>query len=200
MTDNFLEETNPFTLFERWFAEALTHEPNDPNAMALSSVDSTGMPNVRVVLLKDWDDRGFVFYTNLESQKGKEVYNAGKAAINFHWKSLLRQVRVRGYIEAVTNQEADKYFASRRRVSRLGAWASKQSQPLESRKALIDSVAALEKKYPDDHIPRPPNWHGTRIKPLYIEFWQDGEFRLHDRSVFTRKTLDDEWTHQRWYP
>lgn len=195
-----MEESNPFSLFERWFAEASLHEPNDPNAMALSSVDSTGMPNIRVVLLKGWDERGFVYYTNVESQKGVEVAASGKAAVNFHWKSLRRQVRVRGLVESVTDAEADAYFKTRRRVSRLGAWASRQSRPLDSRKTLMDAVSELERKYPGDDIPRPPYWQGTRIRPLHIEFWQDGDFRLHDRSVFIRQSLDAQWTRQRWYP
>lgn len=200
MTDNFPEETNPFELFKQWFAKAERHERDDPNAMALSSVDSTGMPNVRIVLLKGWDERGFVYYTNMESQKGREVIESGKAAVNFHWKSLKQQVRIRGLTEQVSDAEADAYFASRRRISRLGAWASKQSRPLASRKTMMDAVAELEKKYPGDDIPRPPYWKGTRIKPLYIEFWQDGDFRLHDRFIFSRATVSGEWTKERWYP
>ena len=200
MTDNFVEETNPNTLFERWFSEAQTSEINDPNAMALSSVDSTGFPNIRVVLLKGYDDRGFVFYTNLESQKGQEVQQSGKAAVNFHWKSLRRQVRVRGLTEPVTDAEADEYFGSRSRMSRLGAVASQQSRPLDSRETMMREIERLDKLYPGDHIPRPDHWHGTRILPLYIEFWQDGEARLHDRSVYRRETLDQEWTKERWYP
>lgn len=200
MTDNFVEETNPFTLFERWFAEAQTHELNDPNAMALSSVDLTGMPNVRIVLLKGRDARGFVFYTNLESQKGREICATGKAAVNFHWKSLRRQIRIRGLSEPVTDAEADAYFASRSRMSRLGAMASSQSRPLDSRETMLADVKVLDEKYAGEDIPRPPHWHGTRIRPLYIEFWQDGEFRIHDRVVFQRKGLEDEWTRQRLYP
>lgn len=200
MTDNFLEETNPFKVFEQWFAKAQAHELNDPNAMALSSVDSTGMPNVRIVLLKDWDERGFVFYTNMESQKGREVLQAGKAAANFHWKSLKQQIRVRGITEQVSDKDADAYFASRRRISRLGAWASQQSRPLDSRQTMLDAVAVLEDKYPGDDIPRPPHWKGTRIKPLYMEFWQDGDFRLHDRCIFQRADLSQNWRQERWYP
>lgn len=200
MTDNFVDETDPFALFGRWLEEATATEPNDPNAMALSSVDSTGMPNVRVVLLKDWDDRGFVFYTNMNSQKGREISASGKAAAVFHWKSLLRQIRIRGITEPVTDAEADAYFRSRRRISRLGAIASNQSHKLDSRKTMLDRIAELEKIYPGDDIPRPEHWAGTRIKPLYIEFWQDGDFRLHDRSVFRRAALSDDWTKERWYP
>lgn len=200
MTDNFVEETNPNALFARWFAEAQASEINDPNAMALSSVDSSGLPNVRVVLLKGSDERGFVFYTNLESQKGQEVRQSGKAAVNFHWKSLRRQVRIRGLIESVTDAEADEYFASRSRMSRLGAVASQQSRPLDSRETMMREIERLDKLYPDEHIPRPDHWHGTRILPLYIEFWQDGDARLHDRSIFQRETIDQEWTQERWYP
>ena len=200
MTDNFVEEINPNLLFERWFSDAHSSEINDPNAMALSSVDSTGLPNIRMVLLKGHDARGFVFYTNLESQKGKEVVQSGKAAANFHWKSLRRQVRIRGLTERVSDVEADEYFASRSRMSRLGAVASQQSRPLDSRQTMMREVERLDKLYPGDDIPRPDHWHGTRILPLYIEFWQDGEARLHDRSVFRRETLDQEWTKERWYP
>ena len=200
MTDNFMEETDPFILFKRWLAEAGAHEPDDPNAMALSSVDSSGMPNVRIVLLKGWDERGFVFYTNMNSTKGQEVTQSGKAEAVFYWKSLHRQIRIRGTIEAVSDAESDDYFKSRRRISRLGAWASQQSTPLDSRQTLMDGVVALEKQYPGDDIPRPAHWSGTRIKPLYIEFWQDGDYRLHDRLVFTRPTLGDGWKGERWYP
>ncbi|MEP1444283.1 MAG: pyridoxamine 5'-phosphate oxidase [Hyphomicrobiales bacterium] len=200
MTDNFVEETNPNAIFESWYAEAQSSEINDPNAMALSSIDLSGMPNVRVVLLKARDARGFVFYTNLESQKGREVLQSGKAAANFHWKSLRRQVRIRGLIEGVTDAEADEYFASRSRLSRLGAIASQQSRPLDSRETMMREVERLDKLYPDENIPRPSHWHGTRILPLYLEFWQDGEARLHDRFVFQRETIDQEWTKQRWYP
>lgn len=200
MTDNFFEQSNPFALFDHWFKQAHIHELNDPNAMALSSVDSTGMPNVRIVLLKGWDQRGFVYYTNLESQKGTEVSQAAKAAINFHWKSLRQQVRVRGITEGVSEKESDDYFASRSRVSRLGAVASKQSRILDSRETLATAVADLDQKYPGNDIPRPPHWAGTRIKPLYIEFWQDGEFRLHDRYIFRRDALEDDWIRERWYP
>ena len=168
--------------------------------MALSSVDSSGMPNIRIVLLKDWGKRGFVFYTNMESQKGQEVLSTGKAAVNFHWKSLKKQVRIRGITEPVSDDEADAYFASRHRISRLGAWASKQSHLLDSRQTMLDDLAKLEKKYPNDDIPRPPYWHGTRIKPLYIEFWQEGDFRLHDRLIFQRSDVSQDWRKERWYP
>ena len=200
MTNNFLEETNPFKTFEHWLNQAKAHELNDPNAMALSSIDFNGMPNVRIVLLKDWDERGFVFYTNMESQKGEEVLSAKKAAVNFHWKSLRKQIRIRGITEQVSDDEADAYFASRPRLSQLGAWASKQSRPLDSRQTILDAVAALEEKYINQDIPRPDYWQGTRIKPLYIEFWQDGDFRLHDRCIFQRSDLSQSWQQQRWYP
>lgn len=200
MTDNFLEENNPYTVFERWFKEAKAHEVNDPNAMALSSVDFNGMPNIRIVLLKEWDEQGFVFYTNMESQKGRELLASGKAAVNFHWKSLKKQVRVRGITEQVSDAQADAYFASRPRISRLGAWASKQSDLLESRQTMLDAVEELERKYPDNDIPRPPHWQGTRIKPLYIEFWQEGDFRLHDRFIYQRSDTSQDWQQQRFYP
>ncbi|MEM8839078.1 MAG: pyridoxamine 5'-phosphate oxidase [Pseudomonadota bacterium] len=173
---------------------------NDPNAMTLSSVDHDGMPNVRIVLLKSWDEKGFVYYTNLESAKGVEVLGSGKAALNFHWKSVRRQIRIRGLTESVDDAEADAYFESRPRLSRIGAWASQQSRELQSREALMDKVATIEARYPGDDIPRPPHWSGTRVKPLYIEFWREADFRLHDRLVFTRSNPDSGWTRQRLYP
>ena len=200
MTDNFLEVTDPYGVFERWLKQANAYEINDPNAMALSSVDFSGLPNVRVVLLKSWDEKGFVFYTNMESQKGEEVLHAGKAALNFHWKSLRKQVRIRGLTEQVSDAESDAYFASRPRLSQIGAWASKQSRPVANRQTMMDEVAALEEKYLNQEIPRPDYWKGTRVKPLYIEFWQDGDFRLHDRCVFKRADLSENWQQERLYP
>ena len=190
---------DPFDLFASWLKEAEATEPNDPNALALASVDSAGLPDVRMVLLKGFDARGFVFYTNFESAKGREILSSGKAAMGFHWKSLRRQVRVRGAIEVVTDAEADAYFASRARQSRLGAIASAQSRPLESRQVLIDRVAELDAEFPGD-VPRPPNWSGIRVVPSEIEFWRDGEFRLHDRIQFSRVTPDAGWTRTRLYP
>lgn len=200
MSGDFTEADDPFSLFEAWIAEATAQEPNDPNAMALATVDADGLPNVRMVLLKGYDQSGFVFYTNTESQKGAELLARQKAAAVFHWKSLRRQVRVRGPVSQVTTEEADAYFASRPRDSRIGAWASQQSRPLESRFALEKAVARYAAKYAIGDVPRPPYWTGFRIAPLYIEFWKDGAFRLHDRAVFRRPSPDDNWTRTRFYP
>lgn len=202
LTSSDLEESeNPFGLFARWLAEAEEKELNDSNAMALASVDETGLPNVRMVLLKGFDEQGFVFYTNYESQKGREILHSMKAALCFHWKSLHRQVRVRGLVEKVSDSEADAYYASRPRASRIGAWASRQSRPRTSRFALEKAVADYTARYAAGAIPRPPYWSGFRIKPLSVEFWQDRPFRLHDRLVFTRATPQDEaWQTQKLYP
>ncbi|QCK85454.1 pyridoxamine 5'-phosphate oxidase [Phreatobacter aquaticus] len=198
---DFTKAAEPVALFESWLAEATKSEPNDPNAMALATVDAEGLPNVRMVLLKGVDARGFVFYTNTESQKGTELIGQGKAAVVFHWKSLRRQVRVRGPIEQVTAAEADEYFASRARASRIGAWASQQSRPLESRFALEKAVALYTAKYAIGEVPRPPHWTGFRILPTSVEFWKDGAFRLHDRVVFRRDQPLGPWTSQeRLYP
>ena len=202
---DFAQADEPFGLFETWFAEAGKHEPNDPNAFALATADATGLPNVRVVLLKGLDgadhpQRGFVFYTNFESAKGRELLASGKAALCFHWKSLRRQVRVRGLVSVVSDAEADAYFATRPRGARLGAWASQQSRPLESRFALEKAVALFTARHPVGEIPRPPHWSGFRITPLEIEFWHDRPFRLHDRVVFRRHGLDEAWTRERLYP
>lgn len=195
---NFTERTDPFALFDEWLKEAEESELNDPNAVALASVDAEGMPNVRTVLLKGHDERGFVFYTNTESTKGQEVMSSMKAAMCFHWKSRRRQVRIRGPVEIVSDQEADAYFNSRHPQSRLGAWASDQSRPLESREALLARLQDYEARYGTEDIPRPPHWSGFRILPVSIEFWQDGEFRLHDRVVFTRD--GEGWSAQRLNP
>ncbi len=198
ITSDFTEESEPFTLFAQWLADATESEPNDPNALALATVDDEGLPNVRMVLLKGFDQDGFVFYTNYESQKGRELLGARKAAMCFHWKSLRRQVRVRGDIETVTDAEADEYYASRARGSRIGAWASKQSRPLESRFALEKAVAEYTAKFGLGEIPRPPHWSGFRLKPSSIEFWHDRKFRLHDRVEFKR--IDGGWDKVRMYP
>jgi pyridoxamine 5'-phosphate oxidase len=196
----FTERNDPFQLFAEWLADAEKSEPNDHNGVALATVDEEGLPNVRMVLLKDADDRGFVFYTNYESQKGQEILGTMKAALCFHWKSLRRQVRVRGLVEQVTAAEADAYFASRARDSRIGAWASQQSRPLEGRFALEASVAIHAAKFALGDVPRPPHWSGFRVKPLSIEFWHDRPFRLHDRVVFRRPDADSGWTKTRLYP
>lgn len=197
---DFAASEAPFVLFESWFADAGTHEPNDPNAMALASVDENGLPNVRMVLLKGVSERGFVFYTNFESAKGRELTANPKAALCFHWKSLRRQVRVRGPLEIVDDTEADAYFESRPRASRIGAWASQQSRPLEGRFALEKAVATWTAKFHVGEVPRPPYWSGFRLIPLEIEFWHDRPFRLHDRIVFRREGTDRPWTKTRLYP
>ena len=198
-TRDFSVADNPFALFGEWQDAATLAEPNDPTAMALSTVDAAGLPDVRMVLQKGWDERGFVFYTNFESAKGRELQASMKAAALFHWKSLRRQVRVRGPVEVVSDTEADAYFASRPRGSRIGAWASQQSRPLASRAVLETAVTDVEAAHPD-HVPRPPHWSGFRIMPLQIEFWADGAFRLHDRIVFSRETLAADWSKSRLYP
>ena len=198
---DFTDANDPFSLFASWLLEAEKSEPNDPTAMALATVDGDGLPDVRMVLMKDFDEQGFVFYTNLDSAKGQELRGQPRAALLFHWKSLRRQVRVRGPVEAVTSAEADAYFASRPRHSRLGAWASQQSRPLESRFALEKAVAAVAARYPLGEVPRPPHWSGFRIRPLQVEFWKDGAFRLHDRVVFSRAVPGEgDWGRERLYP
>lgn len=197
---DFTEQNEPFTLFAAWLREAETTEPNDPNAVALATVDKDGLPNVRMVLLKGFDSDGFVFYTNFESQKGQEILSQKKAAMCFHWKSLRRQVRLRGLVEVVSDKEADEYYKTRARGSRIGAWASKQSRPLESRFALEKAVAEYTARYVIGDIPRPPYWSGFRIRPLSIEFWHDRQFRLHDRIEFRRDVPEGAWQKVRMYP
>lgn len=204
MSDNelrsgdFTEENEPFSLFGAWLKDAEASEVNDPNALALATVDEDGLPNVRMVLLKGFDAEGFVFYTNYESAKGRELLGQKKAAMVFHWKSLRRQIRIRGPVEPVSDAEADAYFESRPRGSRIGAWASKQSRPLEGRFALEKAVAEYTAKFGIGSIPRPDYWSGFRLKPVSIEFWHDRPFRLHDRVEFKR--ADGGWEKVRKYP
>ena len=180
---DFTTSEDPFALFADWLGEAEKSEINDPTALSLATVDEDGLPNVRMVLLKEFDERGFVFYTNFESQKGTEILATKKAAMCFHWKSLRRQVRVRGPVSVVSDAEAGDYYASRARGSRIGAWASKQSRPLESRFALEKAVAEFTARYAIGEIPRPEHWSGFRLKPQAMEFWHDRPFRLHDRAT-----------------
>jgi pyridoxamine 5'-phosphate oxidase len=197
---DFTTADDPFVLFEAWQEDARIGEPNDPTAMALSTVDPDGLPDVRMVLLKGMDRRGFVFYTNFESAKGRELQASMKAAALFHWKSLRRQIRIRGPVEVVTDAEADAYYGSRPRQSRIGAWASPQSRPLKDRAELEASFATFDAKHPGETIPRPPHWSGFRIKPLAIEFWSDGAHRLHDRILFSREAADGPWSKTRLAP
>jgi pyridoxamine 5'-phosphate oxidase len=190
----------PLELFDRWFDEAKASEPNDPNAMALATVDADGLPDVRMVLLKGHDARGFVFYTNSHSAKGRELSGQPRAALLFHWKSLRRQVRVRGPVEAVSDAESDAYFASRPRASQIGAWASDQSQPLAARSVLESRVGEFDAKFDGLAVPRPPHWRGYRIVPAEIEFWRDRRSRLHERRLFSRGNDDDPWATRMLYP
>jgi pyridoxamine 5'-phosphate oxidase len=200
MNGDFTQADEPLRLFKTWFEEATRAEPADPNAMALATVGAEGTPNVRMVLLKDFDERGFVFYTNVDSQKGRELRTQAKAGLVFYWKSLKRQVRIRGTVEAVTATEADAYFATRPRLAQIGAWASKQSSPLESRLAFEKAVALYTAKYAIGTVPRPSNWSGYRIVPLSIEFWHDRPYRLHDRIEFRRDAPGQPWNKTRLYP
>jgi len=190
---------DPILLFKNWLSEAEKNEIRDPNAMQLATVSKNGMPSVRTVLLKDIIDTSFVFYTNYESRKSNEINETAKGAICFYWKSLNRQVRLTGSINKVSDQVSDKYYQSRSRGSRIGAWASKQSRELESREVLMEKVKLLESKY-DEDIPRPTFWGGFALKPDEFEFWEDGDFRLHDRFVLKPTALKNEWTAKRYYP
>jgi pyridoxamine 5'-phosphate oxidase len=190
----------PFDIFREWFAEAKVHEPNDPDAMALASVDAAGLPDVRMVLLKHFDTEGFVFYTNLESAKGGELATNPKAALCFHWKSLRRQIRARGPVMRVSDAEADAYFATRPKDSQIGAWASRQSRPLEGRFALEKEVALFTAKFALSTVPRPAYWSGFRLRPLAIEFWRDRPFRLHERIRYSRDDPDRPWAIEHLYP
>lgn len=209
---DFTAAEEPFALFAAWFSEAQASEPNDPNAMALATVDADGLPDVRMVLMKGYDTAGFVFYSHIASQKGQELAGNPKAALLFHWKSLRRQVRIRGSVTRVTEAEADDYFATRPKQAQIGAWASKQSQPLESRFAFEQAIAKEAAKHLIGDVPRPPGWSGWRITPQRFEFWHDRPFRLHDRIEFRRNSPGatqtvspndpppDSWTKVRLYP
>lgn len=199
---SWIDSAEPIALFEAWLAKAGETEPSDPHAMSVATVDANGLPDVRIVLLKRLDERGFVFYTNSESAKGEQLRGQGKAALCFHWKSQKRQVRVRGAVEKVSAAESDAYFASRARGSRIGAWASDQSRPVSDREALMAKTAEVEARFDGEDVPRPAHWYGWRVKPDYIEFWQDGAFRLHDRIVFRPdgESKAQGWSKTRLYP
>jgi pyridoxamine 5'-phosphate oxidase len=199
-TIDFTETTDPFALFELWFEEAKAAEINDPEAMTLASVDAEGMPDARMVLCKGSDRRGLVFYTNIESAKGRELKAQPRAAALFHWKSLRRQVRFRGAVAEVSAAESDAYFASRPRGSQIGAWASRQSRALASRAELEAAVEAYERRFGAGGVPRPDYWRGYRLAPTEIEFWRDRPSRLHDRLMFNRTRPGAAWEKRLLYP
>ena len=195
----FEDLNNPIELFKKWFSRAKENEINDPNAVAVATSDKSNQPNVRMVLLKGLNDQGFVFYTNFNSTKGKELKINQKASMCFHWKSLRRQVRVLGKVEEVTSKEADDYYNSRPYKNRISAWASSQSQPLDKREIFLDKIKEFEKKYPDENnVPRPPYWSGWRLMPNEIEFWVDGEGRIHERLIY--KNTGGKWSKEILYP
>lgn len=198
--ETLFERDEPIALFLEWLESARAAEPNDPNAMALATVDADGYPDVRMVLLKDVDARGFTFFSNQESAKGGQLWANPSAALLFHWKSLRRQVRVRGPVEPVSAAEADAYFASRARESRIGAWVSDQSRPLADRATLEARVAEQTARFDGQEVPRPDRWTGWRVKPVQIEFWRDRPFRLHDRLRFDRTAQDHSWSRSRLWP
>jgi pyridoxamine 5'-phosphate oxidase len=189
---------DPFGRFAQWFAEAGETEPNDPNAMILATATASGRPSARTVLMKAWDNSGFVFYTNLESRKSEELKQNPHAALLFYWKTLHRQIRIEGKISLVDDTQADEYYATRPRGSRIGAWTSAQSRPLKDRETFEADLAATEAKFPGETIPRPPFWSGWRLTPAYFEFWQDQQYRLHDRLTYTRTV--NGWLPGRLYP
>ena len=198
--DSAIPASDPFMLFEVWYAEAKEAEPNDPNAMALATASEDGFPSVRMILLKGHGTDGFVFYTNAESRKGEQIRANMRAALLFHWKSLRRQIRIEGPLEEVSEAEADTYFHSRPRVSQIGSAASDQSRPLPDRQVYLDRVHALEERYPEGDIPRPAHWTGFRLSPRRIEFWQDRQYRLHDRRLFSREDETEAWSNTLLYP
>ena len=198
--DDIFAREDPITLFAEWLARAGESEPNDPNAVSVATVDADGMPDVRVVLLKDFGPDGFVFYSHKDGAKGSQITANPVAAMCFHWKSLRLQVRLRGAVSLIEGERADAYFATRARLSQIGAWASEQSRELESREVLRDEVALLDSEYGDE-VPRPEGWVGFRLEPREIEFWRDRPFRLHDRLLFTRGQNDEKgWVKTRLYP
>jgi pyridoxamine 5'-phosphate oxidase len=197
---DFTLAEEPFALFAEWFAEACKSEPNDPNAMALATADADGLPDLRMVLMKGYDAEGFVFYSHLGSAKGRELAANPKAALLFHWKSLRRQVRIRGLVTEVSAVEADAYFATRPKQAQIGAWASRQSQPLESRFAFEQAIAVVAARHMIGEVPRPAGWSGWRVAPAQFEFWHDRPFRLHDRIEFRREVPGSAWTKTRLYP
>lgn len=189
---------NPFDLIRAWLAEAEKSEPNDPTAAALATVGADGQPSQRMVLVRGWDDRGLVFYTNFESRKGRELLAHPRAALCFHWKSLRRQIRIEGPVSVVGDDEADAYFSKRDRGSQIGAWASEQSRPMKGKTELMGRVATFTAKFGIGKVPRPPHWSGFRLAPAYLEFWRDGKFRLHDRLIYRR--IGDRWTTEILFP
>jgi pyridoxamine 5'-phosphate oxidase len=197
---DFTDAEEPFALFAEWFADACKSEPSDPNAMSLATVDASSLPDVRMVLMKGYDAEGFVFYSHIASAKGRELAANPRAALLFHWKSLRRQVRIRGNVTQVTEAEADGYFATRPKQAQIGAWASKQSQPLESRFAFEQAIAKVAAKHIVGEVPRPSGWSGWRLTPAQFEFWHDRPFRLHDRIEFRRDAPGGAWTKVRLYP
>ena len=197
---DFTPPASPWGLFAAWFADAEKHEVNDPNAMSVATVGADSMPSARILLMKGYDSSGFTFFTNRQSRKGGQLLQHPRAAICFHWKSLRRQVRAEGQVALVSDAESDAYFATRPRGSQIGAWASHQSEALNSREELIARVAEMEKKFEGQTVPRPPHWGGYRLIPTQIEFWQDREFRLHDRFLYRREGEQDVWHIERLSP
>jgi pyridoxamine 5'-phosphate oxidase len=195
---DFLAETEPFKLIEAWCAEAREKEPRDSNAIVVATIDENGMPNIRTVLIKDQGADGFVFYTNFESAKGRELLASRKAALLYYWKSLSRQIRIRGAVDTVSDETADEYFATRPRDAQLGAWASHQSAPMTSRSEFVGRLEAVRKHYEGAPVPRPPHWSGFRLVPSHVEFWQERPFRLHDRLAFER--AGEKWRRSLLYP